>query len=389
MRWQAISARKRDVIGTLKALGATGGGIFAIYLAEVILVALVATLLGAALGAALPFVIASAFGKLIPLPVAPALFPGVLLLSIVYGLLTALAFALWPLGRAHDISVSMLFRDQIAAERAWPRLRYVIASAAIVALLSVLAIFSTYDQRVAIYFIVAAAVVFLVLRLVAMLTMWLARHVPRQRSMVLRLAIANIHRAGALTPSVMLSLGLGLALLVTVVEIDGNLHRELAGSLPEHAPSFFFIDIPAADSDRFDVFMRQKAPGASIERVPMLRGRIVSANGIAADDLKAAPGSRWVLRGDRGITYASAVPAGSHIVSGQWWSAGLRGGAAGIAGKPHRARSRSQDRRYHHGQRARPQCHGAHRQSARRRLGESRYQFRDGVFARHLQWRAA
>jgi putative ABC transport system permease protein len=318
-------ARKRDVIGTLKALGATGGGIFAIYLAEVILVALVATMLGAALGAALPFVIAAAFGKIIPLPVAPALFPGVLLLSIVYGLLTALAFALWPLGRAHDISVSMLFRDQIAAERSWPRLRYVMASAAIVGLLCLLAIFSTYDQRVAIYFIIAAAVVFLLLRLVAMLTMWIARHVPRQRSTVLRLAIANIHRAGALTPSVMLSLGLGLALLVTVVEIDGNLHREFAASLPEHAPSFFFIDIPAADTDRFDGFMRQTAPAATIERVPMLRGRIVSANGIGADDLKAAPGSRWVLRGDRGITYANAVPAGSRIVSGQWWSADYAG----------------------------------------------------------------
>jgi putative ABC transport system permease protein len=318
-------ARKRDVIGTLKTLGATGGGIFAIYLAEVILVALVATILGAALGAALPFVIAAAFGKIIPLPVAPALFPGVLLLSIVYGLLTALAFALWPLGRAHDISVSMLFRDQIAAERSWPRLRYVLASAAIVAVLSLLAIFSTYDRRVAIYFIIAAAIVFLLLRLVAMLTMWIARRVPRQRSTVLRLAIANIHRAGALTPSVMLSLGLGLALLVTVVEIDGNLHREFAASLPEHAPSFFFIDIPAADSDRFNGFMRQTAPGATIERVPMLRGRIVAANGIGADDLKAAPGSRWVLRGDRGITYANAVPAGSRIVSGQWWSADYAG----------------------------------------------------------------
>jgi putative ABC transport system permease protein len=50
----------------------------------------------------------------------------VLALSIAYGLLTALAFALWPLGRAHDISVSMLFRDQVAAERSWPRRRYVV-----------------------------------------------------------------------------------------------------------------------------------------------------------------------------------------------------------------------------------------------------------------------
>ena len=330
-------ARKRDVIGTLKALGATGGGVFAIYCAEIMLVALVATCLGAALGAALPFVIAGAFGAIIPLPVAPALFPGVLALAIVYGLLTALAFALWPLGRAHDISVSMLFRDQIAAERSWPRLRYVAATAAIAAVLSALAIFTTYDHRVAAIFVAAAAAVFVLLRLIALLTMWIARHLPRQRSTVLRLAIANIHRAGALTPSVMLSLGLGLALLVTVVEIDGNLHREFAAALPEKAPSFFFLDIPAADADRFDGFMQQQAPGSTLERVPMLRGRIVAANGIAADDLKAAPGSRWVLRGDRGITYADAVPAGSRIVAGQWWSADYSGAAAGFARKPDRA----------------------------------------------------
>jgi putative ABC transport system permease protein len=140
-----------------------------------------------------------------------------------------------------------------------------------------------------------------------------------------RLAVANIHRAGALTPSVMLSLGLGLALLVTVVEIDGNLHREFAAALPEKAPSFFFIDIPAAQAARFDAFMHQQAPGATVERVPMLRGRIVSANGIKADDLKPAAGSAWVLRGDRGITYARTVPAGSRIVAGQWWSAAYSG----------------------------------------------------------------
>ncbi len=118
-------ARKRDVIGTMKALGATGGGVFAIYFAEILLVALFAALIGAAFGAALPFAIAWGFGSIIPLPVAPSLHPAVLALAIVYGLLTALAFALWPLGRAHDISVSMLFRDQIAAERRWPRWRYV------------------------------------------------------------------------------------------------------------------------------------------------------------------------------------------------------------------------------------------------------------------------
>jgi putative ABC transport system permease protein len=318
-------ARKRDVIATMKALGATGTGVFAVYCTEIVLVALFATLIGSALGAALPFAIASAFGALIPLPVAPALHPQVLALSIAYGLLTALAFALWPLGRAHDISVSMLFRDQIAAERNWPRLRYVAASAAIVAGLAALAIATTYDHRVAAYFVAAAAIVFLLLRLIGLLTMWIAKHWPRPRSTILRLAIGNIHRAGALTPSVVLSLGLGLALLVTVIEIDGNLHREFSAALPEHAPSFFFLDIPAADADRFGAFAQQQEPGSTLEQVPMLRGRIVAANGVKADDLHPAAESRWVLQGDRGITYANAVPAGSRIVAGQWWSADYSG----------------------------------------------------------------
>jgi putative ABC transport system permease protein len=249
----------------------------------------------------------------------------VLALAIAYGLLTALAFALWPLGRAHDISVSKLFRDQIAAERAWPRPRYVFATVAIVAVLAALAILTTYDHRVAAFFVVAAAIVFLLLRLIAILTMWIARRVPRQRSTILRLAIANIHRPGALTPSVVLSLGLGLALLVTLIQIDGNLHREFAAALPEQAPSFFFLDIPAADADRFDAFVHQQSPGSTLERAPMLRGRIVAANGVKAEDLKPADQSRWVLQGDRGITYANAAPAGSRIVAGQWWSADYSG----------------------------------------------------------------
>jgi putative ABC transport system permease protein len=318
-------ARKRDVIGTMKALGATGVGVFAIYCAEIVLVALFAALIGAALGAILPFAIAWAFGSIIPLPVVPSLHPAVLAVSIAYGLLTALAFALWPLGRAHDVSVSMLFRDQIAAERRWPRRRYVLATASIVAALAALAILSTYDRRIAAIFIASAAGIFVMLRLFATLIMWIARTLPRQRSTVVRLAIANIYRAGALTPTVVLSLGLGLALLVTVTEIDGNLHREFAAALPEKAPSFFFLDIRSADVERFDGFVHEQAPHSTLERVPMLRGRIVAANGIKADDLKPAAGSRWVLQGDRGITFASAVPEGSRVVAGQWWGADYSG----------------------------------------------------------------
>ncbi|MGO9698851.1 MAG: ABC transporter permease [Xanthobacteraceae bacterium] len=318
-------ARKREAIATMKTLGATGAVVFAVYCSQIMMVALFATLIGATLGAALPFAVASIFGATIPLPVAPSLSPAVLLLSIAYGLLTALAFALWPLGRAHDISVSSLFRDQIAVERTWPRLRYVVATALIVAALAGLAILFAYDRRLAAIFVGSAAILFGALWLIARLTMAIARRLPHMRSTPLRLAIANIHRRGALTPSIVLSLGLGLSLLVTVIEIDGNLHRQFAAALPEHAPSFFFLDISSADTDRFDAFVREHAPHGALTRVPMLRGRIVAANGIKAEDLKPAEGSAWVLRGDRGITYAATIPEGSRLVAGEWWKADYAG----------------------------------------------------------------
>jgi putative ABC transport system permease protein len=128
--------RKREVIATMKSLGATGGRVFAIYLSQVLVLAAAGSVIGLAVGAMLPFAIAATFGKVLPLPVAPALHAGELMLAFVYGLLTALAFALWPLGRAHDVPVSALFRDQIAQERGrrrWPRRRYVIATAVAVA----------------------------------------------------------------------------------------------------------------------------------------------------------------------------------------------------------------------------------------------------------------
>ena len=114
--------RRRDVIASFKALGATGRDVFTIYLTQVILLAAVGSLIGLAAGAALPFVIVGVFGKLLPLPVIPALHLDELALSFVYGLLTALAFGLWPLGRVHDVPVAALFREEVAPRMASPAL---------------------------------------------------------------------------------------------------------------------------------------------------------------------------------------------------------------------------------------------------------------------------
>jgi putative ABC transport system permease protein len=317
--------RRRDVIASFKALGATGRDVFTIYLTQVIVLAGIGSVIGLAAGAALPFVIVGLFGKLLPLPVIPALHPDELALSFIYGLLTALAFGLWPLGRVHDVPVAALFREEVVREWHRPRWSYLALMAVVIALLIGVAIGLAYDKRVAAVFVVSSIVVFAVLRGVAAGLMALARRLPRSRITMLRLAIANIYRPGALTPSVVMSLGLGLTVLVTITQIDGNLRRQFLAALPDRAPSFYFIDIPTADADRFGSFLKQTAPDATVEDVPMLRGRIVGARGVKAEELGASQDSEWVLQSDRGLTYTGEIPKGSKIVEGEWWGANYNG----------------------------------------------------------------
>ncbi len=159
--------RRRETIATLKALGASGKRVFAVYLTQVLMLAALGGGIGMALGATLPFLIAWTFGSIIPLPIEPALHPAELVLSLLYGLMTALAFALWPLGRAHDVPVGALFRDVVAPQPRLPRKIYIALTAAAAVALVVLAVALAYDRRVAIVYVGVAAGVFVTLRLVA------------------------------------------------------------------------------------------------------------------------------------------------------------------------------------------------------------------------------
>ena len=104
------------------------------------MLAAVGGVIGVVLGALLPFLISWTFRAIMPLPIEPALHPAELVLALVYGLMTALAFALWPLGRAHDVPVGALFRDAVAPQPRWPRKTYIALTALAVLALVALAV---------------------------------------------------------------------------------------------------------------------------------------------------------------------------------------------------------------------------------------------------------
>lgn len=322
---RAYLARKRETIATLRALGAPARLVVATYFVQIVLLSLIGIAIGLVLGALAPPLAALFLADLLPVSGLLRIFPAALALAALYGLLTAVAFAIWPLGSAYAVRPTALFRDEGPTSENRVRWRFVAATVLAVGLLAALAVAAAYDRWLASIYVVAAAAVFVALRGVAWLIVAAARALPRSRSTVVRLAVANIHRRGALTPTVTLSLGLSLTLLVTLALVDGNLRQTLMSRLPAEAPSFFFLDIQSAERDAFVDELAALAPGAELRTQPMLRGRIVSINGTRAEDWPDTEAS-WVLRGDRGVTYDTALPASSEVVEGAWWP---EGGPAG------------------------------------------------------------
>ena len=317
---------RRTTIATLKALGAPGGLVTRIYLVQVLLLGALAITIGLALGTAAPLAARTWLAAFLPLPEGQgAVYPGALAIAALYGGLTALAFTLGPLGRARRVPVSALYRDHVARHAAKAPLAYRFGSLACIAAIAALAIALARQPAIAAIFVAAAAAGFVFLRVVALGLMSAARRAPHLHAMAARLAIANIHRPGALTPTVVLSLGLGLTLLVSLALIEVNINRRLNEQIPQNAPDYFFIDIPSVRAAAFTDLVSATAPGAHLDQVPMLRGRIVSLKGLPADGYPAPPQAQWVLRGDRGITYARDVPKGSTVVAGDWWPADYSG----------------------------------------------------------------
>ena len=316
---------KQRTIAIVKSLGATGQAAFIMMLAQVIAIALVGIVIGTCVGAAIPFLADGLFGPLIPFPMRPAVYPGEIAAGFGYGLLTALAFALAPLGRTHDIAVPALFRASVDPDIAPLRRFYLalvaMAAAALVGLILLLAA----DRRLAGLYIAGVLAAFLLLRGLAYGLVRAARAVPHVPSAEWRLALANIHRPGSLTASVVMSLGLGLALLVALALIDGNIRNELLRTASGETPGFFFVDIQSSQAAAFDSFLRARVGDARIESVPMMRGRIVRLGAVKAEDVKAKENVAWVLEGDRGITFAADLPKGSVLTAGEWWANDYRG----------------------------------------------------------------
>ncbi len=311
--------KRRKSIATMKSIGAPSNQIFLVFLTQILFVTLIGIAIGLALGLVVPFVVNTFFGHLLPVPATVTVSASSIATACAYGLLVALLFALWPLGRAETVPPAVLFRDDVATGRIWPRPHIVVWTVIVGAVLVALSVLSSDTQRIALAFCGAIAAIFALFFALGWAVTLAARRVPRPRVPELALAIGNLGAPGGLTRSVVLSLGSGLSLLMAVALADHSIVSELRQRLPDNSPDYFVLDIPRTEIDAFRRTVTAVEPDTTIYDAPMLRGRIVAVGGVPAEQITAKDEAQWALNGDRGITYADTVPEGSRVVAGAWW----------------------------------------------------------------------
>ncbi len=320
----AFAASRRPTIAILKLVGATRRTVSTMLLAEIGLIAGLAIAAGLAVGAFAPALVGSLTADL--LPVAPDTAPqwGALGKAALFGVLISFAASWRMVANAGDTRPARLLRGDVGNGEPLKWRTFILPAVAL-ALAAAVAILSASDPEFAAIGLAAIAALCGLFALIGLIIRRVARGAKHLGGPVTRLGIAALDRPGSATGRLAVSLGLGLTLLVTLAGSASSILAEIDTSVPKRAPALFLVDIPRAEEQRFRSLASTELPGAELRLVPSLRGPVTAVNGVRVADMRNIPEGAWILRGDRGLTFARDLPPANRIVAGQWWPKDYRG----------------------------------------------------------------
>ena len=319
---KAALETRLHAIAVMKCLGASRQTVFSIFLIQTLLVALVGIALGLMLGTAVPLILQPILAA--ALPITPHLHPQPVSLGFaaLYGVLIVLIFTLPILWQAGRVSPVLLFRSRLAALPFQIAGRHLLAMIALVGLFVALLVWRSSDRNLTIGFLGGLVCMMLLFQLlgnfIIAVGVWMGQR--RWGGTAVRMALGNLHRPGNRTRDIVVSLGMGLAVLIAIGLVEANFRHELDARVADEAPSFFFIDIQKTDLEGFRSLVTQIPGTSAFAATPSLRGRIAEIDGNPAESMIKDHALGWVLGSDRGITYDANLPSGSRLTEGQWWT---------------------------------------------------------------------
>ena len=325
--------RHLDAVALLKTLGVSRGFTLAVSLIQLLVVAILATIVGSILGFAAQAWLLRALQGLIAADLPPPDFA-----PVAMGALAAIAmlagFALPPLLQLTRVPAIRVLRRDVEPSPPVIWLAFGPAVAAVVALIY----WVVRDTRLFVGFVIGLGGFVAVLALGGALLVWIASAARGSVGVSWRYGIANLSRRRGDSIIQTVAFGLGIMVLLLLAIVRGNLLTDWQRSLPADAPNFFFINIPPGDSEQFTAFLASKG-AAPTRMLPMIRARLTLVNGVpvasglraqarGADARPPPRGGAGAQGGELGegfaereqnITWTDTLGDDNHLTQGRWW----------------------------------------------------------------------
>lgn len=311
---------KVQSIAVLRCLGASSSSVVAIYLIQIVMMALLGSSLGAGLGTAIQYFLPGLFQSFLPFDVELAISWASIAQGIALGLLTAVLFALFPLINIRGISPLKALRASFESEDK-PQPPYVIYGFIVLFIFS-FSFLQLGEWLRALIFTGGLFAAFGLLALVAQLTIWLVRRFfPAKGVFILRQSLSNLYRPNNQTLVLVSSIGLGTALIITLLLTQQLLLNKVAlSSAPESRPNMLLFDIQTNQLDS----VKEVARGLDmpvLADVPLVTMRLSTLHGKDVKTHRADTTSaikRWVLRHEYRVTYRDSLTDSESLLKGKW-----------------------------------------------------------------------
>jgi len=236
------------------------------------------------------------------------------------GLLILIIFSIPTISSIDQVKASNLFRNVFQNLQFYYSKRSVVLSFVLLSILILLFTIGSEQPSYSLGYFAAFFVCLIVFFLLSKLIIFFLRKFKSSPIISLKVSIKNITQTKSITPITVMSLGLGVTLLLTLALVGTNFQREIAKSIPDIAPDYFFVGIQKGEREKFEQGILNMDPNASIEIVPMVSSGIVRINGIDPNTyIKPDNDSYWVIGSERRSSWVENVPEDNSILEGEWW----------------------------------------------------------------------
>ena len=238
----------------------------------------------------------------------------------IVGLLVLIIFSIPTISSIDQVKASNLFRNVFQNLQFYYSKKSVILSFILLSFLVLLFTLGSERPSYSLGYFLAFFVCLIVFFLLSKIIIYLLKKFNFNSNISLKVSIKNITQTKSITPITIMSLGLGVTLLLTLALVGTNFKREIARSIPDIAPDYFFVGIQKGEKKKFEQGVYKMDPDADIEIVPMVSSGIVKINGVNPNSyIKPDNDSYWVIGSERRSSWVENIPKDNPILKGEWW----------------------------------------------------------------------